>query len=102
MNEIQEIIEKINNSFLLDKKEKGEFINYLQNANINFDKQKINKLLDENSFINNFLKTLLLESTKDMTYIEIHNTMKIKYLQQIRELEEKEQENLDNIFANFV
>lgn len=94
-------IDKINSSFLLNQSIKNELITYINYNKDKYNFEKINDLIDEKKFIRNFLKSLLSENSKDFTYNEIHNKMKLKYLQKIRELEEKEQESLDNIFNNF-
>lgn len=92
---MEEIFEKIDKIFLLTPKEKQELKNYLQTS-----PNKLKIILEEKNFINNYLKTLLQENTKDMTYIEIHNTMKQKYLKQIKILEQQEQENINKILDN--
>ena len=82
----KKILKKIDELFLLNFKEKEEFKIYILNNNI-----KINSdILDEKTFIKIYLKTLLLETKKDLTYIEIYNKMKMKYLKQIK----KNQKNL--------
>lgn len=101
MENLNSFFEKIDKSFLLNINEKDELKSFIEQNESKYKIDNLENSLNEKIFINNFLKNLLNENNKDLTYIEIHNNMRKSYMKQIIELEENEKENLENIFANF-
>lgn len=101
MNEIDIILKKVDSLFLLNLDEKKEFKDFILNNFDLFDFSLLFKNLNEKLYINNYLKEILLnKNIPEMTFLEIHNNMRKTYLKNIRELEEREEENIENILNN--
>lgn len=101
MNEIESFLLKVDKSFFLSVKEQIEFKRFMLSKKWGYETNDLKYLLDEKNFIVNFLKSLLKDNSKDISYIEIYSKMKKTYLDKIKELEKKENaEDLENILAN--
>ena len=99
---INDLLLKIDNSFLLSLQEKEEFKRFIFKNQQNYQLDKIIlKFREEKRYINSYLKSILLNENKDLNYLEIHNNMRINYMKYIKEKEENEVENLEDIFVNF-
>ena len=86
------IIEIIENSFLLSKKEKEYLINSLQNRSETYIKWLLEILQNEKIFLLQLLKEY---KNKNVEIWMIKQEMMAENMRKIRELEKLEQENID-------
>lgn len=101
MDEIKDVCMKIDWLFLLNFKEKEEFKNYIISNKDLYNLEEINKNLNEKFYINKYLKEILLNNhLSEMTFLEIHNNLRKNFINKIRNLEEREEENVENILNN--
>lgn len=101
MNEIDIILKKVDSLFLLNLDEKKEFKDFILNNFDLFDFSLLFKNLNEKLYINKYLKEILLNNhISEMTFLEIHNNLRKNFINKIRDLEEREKENIDNILNN--